>query len=400
MTREVEWQVFDVTASPDQASLVTEVACFVSNHPEASIDHDPRWLLIRAESIGKSAKIFFCRDVNGTIVGVAPMLVHPSSLDFEVMGKSLLEVRTRRFSLTRGPLFAPEYAVSHEPVIALLRSLRKSLTGAAVGFVLGTDLSWPLGRLLATRAFSIEGFLILGGSAAYQRRLILLPASFEEYLQQLGTKTRQHLRREERRLSKKSGDTLDCRVYVGPDDVDAFLGHAMEVSKKTYQWHLLRAGVSNDAENKRVLTAAAGAGWFRSYVLLCKGQPLAFVLGYVYGGTYIYEKIGYDPEWADWAVGNVLHLGVVRDLLENAPGVKRFDFLYGDNSSKQRLSNAARTERNFHLVPATPRWFVFVCCLRTFNAIAARLGDALDRWDLRVRLRRVIRRFSTQTNRG
>jgi CelD/BcsL family acetyltransferase involved in cellulose biosynthesis len=219
-------------------------------------------------------------------------------------------------------------------------------------------------------------------------------------MKQLGPKTRQDLRRQERRLAKEAGGSLDSRTYHEPKDVGAFIAAAQEVSQKTYQRHLLGMGVRDDEKTRNKLGAAARAGWLRSYGLFCRGQPIAFMHGYLYGGTYYSEEIGYDPAWSDWSVGNVLHSLVVKDLIEVAHGVRQFDFLYGDNPNKQRLSNAARLERNFYLIPSSFRNMVLVYSIRAFNGLAEGAGRLLDRWGLRSWLRRVVRKRSIPRDRA
>ena len=65
----------------------------------------------------------------------------------------------------------------------------------------------------------------------------------------------------------------------------------------------------------------ARRGWLRCYILYCKDVPVAFMVGYHYEDCFFYIDVGYDPQWAQYSVGSVLHLEVMDDLYRrgNAP---------------------------------------------------------------------------------
>ena len=72
----------------------------------------------------------------------------------------------------------------------------------------------------------------------------------------------------------------------------------MEVSGKTYQYRLLGSGLRTREALEDCYRAAAGLGWFRSYVLYAHDKPVAFQVGDVYLRRFHAQEIGYDPDWA------------------------------------------------------------------------------------------------------
>ena len=66
--------------------------------------------------------------------------------------------------------------------------------------------------------------------------LIQMSGSFDDYMQKFPRKTR-YKRLRELRILIKQGEVQAVRV-TKPQDVDAFVNAAVEVSKKTYQYGL------------------------------------------------------------------------------------------------------------------------------------------------------------------
>jgi CelD/BcsL family acetyltransferase involved in cellulose biosynthesis len=219
--------------------------------------------------------------------------------------------------------------------------------------------------------------------------------TLDAYLANLGSKTRADVRRQERRLAKQASDQVACAVFSTAQSIGAFLKDVEVVSRRTYQWNLLGMGIENNESIRALLQSAADRGWFRGYVLRCVGKPVAFMIGYLYRGVYLSESIGYDPDWAGWSVGNVLHLYVMRDLAALGDSVQWFDFLYGDNQNKERLSTAAHPEQNVYLIPDTLRWRPVVFALRAFDVVAEAITRLLERHQIKQKVRRVLRKRST-----
>ncbi|SDY22294.1 GNAT family N-acetyltransferase [Nitrosomonas halophila] len=385
------WQDLDFFDSTARSEALLVLKDFLRDHPEATMDHDPDWLHSKCGQ-DKSVKIFVCHAPDGRLSGYAPFFVHPSSLSFELFGIALWEFPIRRYSMTAGPLLSP--GVSAGKVLpSLFDHLWQTLGRRETLFGLGVELDSAFGRFIQQHPGLREKYQLLPSGKAYRRRLIALPASFDQYIQGLSANTRKDIRRTLRQFEQDSAITVSYRVYTAPEEVLEFLPLAQAVSDKTYQRNLLGLGICDNPETRRNLTIAAENGWMRSYLLICNQQPVAFQHGYLHGNTYYAEQTGYDPAWARKSVGTIMQIYRIRDLIDK--GVARLDFLYGDNEKKRSLSNTYREERNFHLIPRKFPLGLLAYGLHGFNTVSELMGDFIERWGLKSKIRRILRQRST-----
>lgn len=387
------WRLLDSFEASTRTLLESSIRELVRTHPQANLDHDIDWLRLRADGQGRKTLVYILLDGSGELCGYAPFFVHPSSLSFEYAAKTILSIRTCRHAITAQPLLR-EDADPAAGSISLLLALRPALAGPDVLFGLGVPLDEGFGRAILSQQV-LTKYLLMPHGPEYARRLLRLPENLEAYLSGLGPKSRADLRRHERKLTKAAHEDVRVTVHTAPDSVADFVRHAAVVSKLTYQWHMHQLGIDDTPATVQRYTAIAAGGWLRCYLLFAQDTPIAFMVGYLFRGIYYSETIGYDPKWAEHSVGNVLHMHVVRDLTALTPKVQWFDFLYGDNSNKQRLSTDSRQERSFYLVPRTLRWTVVVSALRGFDAITGWINDALERHGVKDKLKRWLRRRAT-----
>ncbi|MXS81253.1 GNAT family N-acetyltransferase [Nitrosomonas sp. GH22] len=385
-----EWQDLDQFDTTARAQALLAVKNFIRHHSAAVMDHDPDWLYTKC-SYDKSVKIFLCFAQDGSLSGYAPFFVHPSSLSFELFGISLWEYRIHRYSITAGPLFSGEVKIE-DVFIKLFDYLRKTLRKRETLFALGVELDSSFGRFLQNNINLQKKYQLIPSGQAYCRRLITLPENFEQYIQNLGYGTRKEVRRVLRRFEQNSELTISYRIFTTSEDISEFLPLAQQVSDKTYQHNLLGLGIRDDIETRRILTTAAENGWFQSYLLICNQEPVAFQHGYAYGGTYYAEQTGYDPAWGDKSVGTIIQIYRIRDLINR--GITQLDFLYGDNERKRSLSTMYRVEQNFHLIPRKFPLGILAYALRGFNTLSQLGGDFIEKWGLKSKIRRFLRKWS------
>lgn len=388
----MSWRELGVENLQRDESLNASLRRFIASSSSTVLNHDPDWLEIQARGTDHKVRLFVCSDGEGGIAAYAPLLEHPTRVNFTVLDRSLWSHAIRRLVLTRGMLVDETWISSAQAFDTFLAFVRGSLGPRKALFFLGGD--YDDGSVLRRSSFGPD-YLVLPFGPVYRRRLVDLPESLDSYLKTLGSNTRQDLRRQERRLLKQCADAVSCEVYVSTDDAERFLAIAAKLSSATYQHRLLDLGIRNDHATRMRLRALAEKGWFRGYILRCNDAPAAFMLGYLHEGTYYSADIGYDAKWAEWSVGNVLHLAVIRDLIALAPRPARFDFMYGDSANKERLSNSFRTERNLYLFPRSGRWVVLVGVLTVLNRLSESAGTGLERLGIKPRIRRFLRRRST-----
>lgn len=160
-----------------------------------------------------------------------------------------------------------------------------------------------------------------------------LPESFDAFLETLPR--RRSLQRYARKLGRELGDRMTVARYQAPEDLERVLADLEAVAATTYQRGL---GAGFSAERDRALVALGlERGWFNAWVLYVDGEPRAFEYGDVHAGTYHLGGKGYDPDWAQRRVGNVLGLRVWEDLCTD-PSVESVDFGFGDADYKREVA--------------------------------------------------------------
>jgi CelD/BcsL family acetyltransferase involved in cellulose biosynthesis len=87
-----------------------------------------------------------------------------------------------------------------------------------------------------------------------------------------------------------------------------------------------------------------------------------------------------------------MHLAVMEDLLNHCRDIRTFDFLYGDDLLKRRLSNQSREERHFYLFPRHTRGIVSYGSLRVVNSISERLGGLFRAMKMSEQVKQWLRR--------
>ncbi len=329
----LRWASLKSFSGAKQAQLLQEIRAWVAQDPAATLDHDPDWLAVKAKGAGRAVELYVLLGADEALDGYAPFFVHPSSFAFEYAARTLMTLNTRRFSITTEPLLSPRVAAL-AAATGLLQSLAGELRGKDVLFGLGIPSDSAFAQALNDPSIKAR-YLLMPHGPEYSRRWAAVAENLDAYLAMLGSKTRADLRRHERRLSKAAEEQVSVSMHDTPETVPAFLRAAAEVSKLTYQSRMHGIAVTDDAETERYFRVIAERGWLRSYLLLAQSKPVAFMVGYLWRGVYYSENIGYDPAWADFSAGNVLHMNVMRDLSQSGRKVEWFDFMYGDNSNKE-----------------------------------------------------------------
>ena len=283
----------------------------------------------------------------------------------------------------------------------LFTPLREAIGERGVVFFEGVPAHSPLDELFRTPDSPVyDLFHVVPYGPAYTRRLIELPvgAQFEDYLQTLGSKTREDVRRTRKYFGVKAGCSVTVVRYTEPAQVDELAAALAQISRKTYQYHLLGLGLDNTAELAAHLIETATRGWLRAYILRIGDTPVAFGLGYRFGDTYYGHHVGYDPAISKLQPGIYLHTEVMADLL--ADGICHFDFLPGDSLYKQRMSNRAREERHYYLIPRGWPGTAYARVLLAVNSLSETIGRWLAKSGLKGRLRRIIRTISVKRSRS
>ncbi len=359
-----------------------------------SLLDDPRWLAARADTADKLIRIYTLRSGAG-LVGCVGFLVHPSAVQIALGELALFSRPVRRLWGLAMPIVAAGLVPGTEQSVigALLEQIRRDLEPGEVIFLEAVVQGTASMELLGNPNGRLHGFHVLQNGKLYQHRSARLGDSFDAYLTRLGAKTRADLRSTRKKFISHVKAHYRTRCFRTADEVADFVTDAMAVSRKTYQVRQLDAGLQDRDALVRRYQATAPLGWFRSYILYAENAPIAFQVGHLYHGRYHAQEIGYDPEWARQHVGIFLHTEVIADLAACGEKVEWFDFGIGDTQHKQRLSTETVTGGYFYLIPDTRRGSAMAATLRASNAASSAVGAALDRFGLRARTRKLLRRL-------
>lgn len=389
------WERADVADATAREALDRDILRVRQAAGDGSLFHDLGWLLEAEDRNPDDVEVFIFRR-DGGAVAYAPFIVQPWSLRFRVGEITLLSYRLQRFHMNGGPLVADADANHLAPAIveSLLTELRPRLKSDQAVYLEGVPVGGPVESAIASDTVRAV-YRVIEPSPRYERQMTRFPATFDAYMRSLKTQTRQNLRNGQRKLERHlSGDVrlVTCAV---PSDVATFVEKATAVSRKTYQWHLLGLGLRDPARLERTLRSMAERGWTRCYLLECKGTPVAFMLGYLYGETYYYVDVGFDPDWEKWSVGTILHLAVFQDLIEGPQRARWFDFSSGTGVHKRRFGNESRAEANYLLLPRTLRNTLLVGCYRSAEALADGAVRVVDKFGLKAKIKKLMRRRAT-----
>lgn len=351
------------------------------------LELDPRWLSSRTNGAGKHLRYFLLGDQDRPS-GYAPFMVHQSALAYCFGETTFFRIPVVRHAMQGAPL-----CDSEDMLASLFEPLSKAVGKRGVVFFEDVPLGTPLANLLTLRAGPVDKFFhVVPYGPTFARRLIELPAGaqFDDYLQTLGSKKSQYnIRSMRKSFGSKANGPVKVTRYTEPEHTTDLAAAVAQVSRKTYQYHLLGLGLENTPEHIKQLSAAASGGWLRAYVLWIGEAPVAFALGYRNADTYYVHHLGYDPGVAKLQPGIYLHTELMADLL--ADGICRFDFLSGDSLYKQRMSNTSREERHYYLIPRGWPGSVYACTLLMVNSLSEAIGRWLDKSGLKDRIRRFVR---------
>jgi hypothetical protein len=216
-------------------------------------------------------------------------------------------------------------------------------------------------------------------------RRLELPGSIDEFLRSRSRKTREGIKRGQKRLLKDFHGRVATRPFRDESGIDELFADVERVAAKTYQRGLGVSFADTD-EHRRLTKLAMERGWFRGYVLYLGGTPVAFWHGLAYGGTFFIGTPGYDPAYREYGLGTFSFMTVIEDLCRDE-AVSAIDFGFGDAEYKRRFGTEAWEEADV-LIFASSRRAALVNLSRTAILAANGLArDALERAGLLGRVK-------------
>jgi hypothetical protein len=346
---------------------------------------DPEWL--RGYFDGETQEIrFYSLYQNGRLCGIAPFLRKRWPMELRLGPWVVAECPLVRLRLLGSGLDFPDDKVAYD---LLFSELGKTDQNFDAIYLEEAPLESFLWKYVEESDLIAKVFRPYQPRPAAPRPVLRLEGTFQQYMGKFNSKHRNTINRRIKKLREGAFGEMRFVRYDSLDEAAAFLEQAIEVSRKTYQWTRFGRGLSAiDKVRKRMMFAAAH-GWMRSYLLFCGGEARAFLLGFQYGGRFVLDEMGFDPDLARYSVGTVLQMLTVEDLfLYNRPHV--FDLQeYG--TYKEVLSTDSYLEGKLFLF----RPGAYARLLRSGHRGCAwidRTASAvLDRFNLKTRLRQKMR---------
>jgi CelD/BcsL family acetyltransferase involved in cellulose biosynthesis len=182
--------------------------------------------------------------------------------------------------------------------------------------------------------------------------LIVLPDTFETYLEQLDGKERRELQRKLRRAQEESRVVFSTDRATLAHDTDDFVAlmKASMVTKSDFMTPKMEAFF------QKLTSTMADAGWLQlAFLEVGDEEPrtrAAAYLNFVYNGATLIYNSGLDPaKFAHISPGQVL----IAKLIEHAIASKQkaFDFLQGNESYKYKLGGKDVLLRSLIVTKAT-----------------------------------------------
>jgi hypothetical protein len=226
----------------------------------------------------------------------------------------------------------------------VLACLKKGEAEAAFFMLLRRDA--PLLELLTRRPpwSNRDHFISL-----QPHRGMTLPASADEFHQNLSTKVRKNQKWQSRKFLEEYAGDVAIKCVQSITELQSAIQDIEGIATKTYQRRLDVGFVDSPAMRER-LSFEARQGWLRIYLLYAGGKPCAFWIGTVYKETFHSAFMGFDPWYARHSPGMFLIMHVLESLCDSAcKDVREIDFGHGDAQYKAVLANREWEEAPVYL---------------------------------------------------
>jgi CelD/BcsL family acetyltransferase involved in cellulose biosynthesis len=179
---------------------------------------------------------------------------------------------------------------------------------------------------------------------------LTLASSWEDYLRGRSQKFRKNLKRS-RRLLEPAGPVRISRLEAGEDpgpwiaEVTAINERSWSASRGTnlFLHPRLRSFLAE------AVSELARRGWIELHVLHVADRPVAYELGFDFGGCVLAYNASYDREFARASPGVLVTASIIASAC--ARGRSEYDMLRGDEAYKLRWSETFRVETQI-VVPA------------------------------------------------
>jgi hypothetical protein len=250
-----------------------------------------------------------------------------------------------------------------------------------------------LHQWIATSSVAAQCFRDYRPQGTMEHHRIDFPETLDRYWEGFSSKTRSTMRRKVKKLAKDTGKEVSLVRYTA-EDLEKYAADAAAISKRSYQYHLLKQGIQDEAAFLARCREAAAHGWLRGYVLHLGDEPIAFMHGWQYRGAYLYLETAYDQELRQHSPGTVLHIMVIEDMYaHDTPRVFEFG-VHGDQ--KATFGNATYRAAEIFLIRPSAYPMLATGLYRLSNAGTEAAKKVLDRYGVTGKVKQMMRRLSVR----
>ncbi len=225
----------------------------------------------------------------------------------------------------------------------------------------------------------------------YRRFSADLIGDFDQYMSRFSSKTRSTLKRKLRKFSEASGGSVDWKLYRTQEQIAEFFPLAHEVSAKTYQERLLGTGLPGASGFFDNALELAKQDRVRAYLLFLNNEPISYLYCPVHDAVVVYDHLGYDPAYAALSPGTVLQILALQSLFAEQRFTV-FDFTEGEGQHKEMFSTQSLLCGDVFVINRRLMPLSLVILHRAVDKTSSAAGVLFDRWGVKSRARRLLRR--------
>jgi len=346
-----------------------------SNDP-FGLYQSPEWFdLLRAEQNeeGPRHALAVRRDEQGRLIGVVPLFVTTEPFRIPlVFGRVYRTPPTKMIKLVSGRLLLPP---GEDSLDGLFASIAERYPDRPVLKIERIPCPGPLHDYLRSSARIRERYFLQEIPGQNRVHTIPLPPSFKQFLARYGAKKRYNLRRQLRLLEARAAGKLTMSRCDSIQNLRAFVtdyANLLRAGGRIADAAQVDANTPFEAQNRRV----ASDGLLRSYVLKDAEHPVASILGYQFGETFLLGQIAHDPAYEEFSPGTALFHMVVEDLI-NDGGIKLINLGYGSSETFHRSTEVALGYIAYWLIPKTWKSRVLLGSYAAFRRVVTSLKTAI-----------------------
>jgi hypothetical protein len=356
-----ERQVQVADSLDDLNMLMEEWTKFYSSTKQRILMHDPKNILFELKR-HKERYSPHCVIVwhHGDIECIAPFFL--DTTDFRLMFSTLtlLSMRARLLRLFGGNFLFGERTVNFDCIDAVfhvIEMMRENFDILHLECVVTSSPLWGYCcNVERMKRLRLQSFSWSDGFDKIYR--LKMPSSHEEWLKSLPRKRRQTFSWQTRKFEERVEGPVRLWSVRVEDDVRPFLDTLDTLFQTTWQAKTFGYWKRNNSGEIEYFANMARNGVLRSYFLMEGNRPVAFLVGFQFDGTYHYEEIGYDPNYAHLGPGGVLNSLVMKELYATeTPSL--IDFGFGENTYKKVLSNIEVDADRLSIV-GTKKWLILM----------------------------------------